>query len=80
MTQSYDQFNTVCFFPVSVSRSCFKRRDSHQVLEQNVMNHDSDSENVRNGFGMDAAAEWGCQHYTLFMVFYPTDELARFCG
>ena len=20
-----------------------------------------------------------CQHYTLFMVFYPTDELARFC-
>ena len=44
------------------------------------MNHDVDSENVRNGFGMDAAAEWGCQHYTLFMVFYPTDELARFCG
>ena len=21
-----------------------------------------------------------CQHYTLFMVFYPTDELAQFCG
>ena len=20
------------------------------------------------------------QHYTLFMVFHPTDELARFCG
>ena len=25
------------------------------------MNHYVDSENVRNGFGMDAAAEWGCQ-------------------
>ena len=72
--------SSTLFFSVSVSRSCFKRRDSHQVLDQNVMNHDSDSENVRNGFGMDAAAEWGCQHYTLFMEFYPTDELAHFRG
>ena len=30
-----------------------------KFLKQNVLNHDVDSENVRNGFGMDAAAEWG---------------------
>ena len=58
----------------------FQAATAIKFLKQNVMNHDVDSENVRNGFGMDAAAEWGCQHYTLFMVFYPTDELARFCG
>ena len=72
--------STPCVFFWSLCHAHVSSRDSHQVLEQNVMNHDSDSENVRNGFGMDAAAEWGCQHYTLFMVFYPTDELARFCG
>ena len=72
--------STPCFFVGLCVTLMFSSRDSHQVLEQNVMNHDVDSENVRNGFGMDAAAEWGCQHYTLFMVFYPTDELARFCG
>ena len=72
--------STPCVFCWSLCHAHVSSRDSHQVLEQNVMNHDVDSENVRNGFGMDAAAEWGCQHYTLFMVFYPTDELARFCG
>ena len=73
--------STPCVFVVGLCVTLmFSSRDSHQVLEQNVMNHDVDSENVRNVFGMDAAAEWGCQHYTLFMVFYPTDELARFCG
>ena len=40
----------------------FQAATAIKFLKQNVMNHDVDSENVRNGFGMDAAAEWGCQH------------------
>ena len=78
MTQSYGQYFAV--LSVSVSQLMLhKRRDSHQVFGQHLMNNDADGEMSERLRQWHPQVSGGANIIRCVLCFYPTDELARYC-